>query len=206
MKHCPACNFSFPDFYRVCDFDGTELVKDSEPRSLVKVKTPRPSRFRQSLKSPVLWAGLLLIAVVSSAFLLAYYNATSLSTSVMRTLPTSASPASAMPDARASDQSPALIKTPVPAKRGSVTGAQASRLQLNTLPRSPSASLRPKATAPRSQARLHQSTSVGNRSRKSEIAGRRDDRRGRQLSDNKEPKLVAILKTTWNVLKKPFKF
>jgi len=41
------------------------------------------------------------------------------------------------------------------------------------------------------------------RTQKQEIARRRD---GQKSADEKDPKLTAILKTTWNVLKKPFRF
>jgi hypothetical protein len=51
---------------------------------------------------------------------------------------------------------------------------------------------------------------VATGSQNSELARRSDARAGerhpQQISDKKDPKLVAMLKTTWRVLKKPFKF
>jgi hypothetical protein len=200
MKHCPACNFSFPDFHRVCDFDGTELVAD--PERPLPNSSPHGSRFRRALKSPVPWAGLLLIGVVSSAFLVAYYDAVNQSTPVVKDQP---SPSSSV--AQASEQSPALIKTPVPSKH-------AGSRSLNTLPGESAAILRRQRTSPPTLARLHQRTSnrtgsvsepraVATGSQKSQIARRKNSE---EISDRKEPKLTAMLKTTWRVLKKPFKF
>jgi hypothetical protein len=44
---------------------------------------------------------------------------------------------------------------------------------------------------------------VATGSQKSETARRRDTG---QISHEKEPRLIAMLKTTWRVLKRPFKF
>src|ERR1041385_8164489 len=41
MKHCPACNFTFPDFHLVCDFDGTELAPDPQRLALIKLPVQR---------------------------------------------------------------------------------------------------------------------------------------------------------------------
>jgi hypothetical protein len=51
MKHCPACNFTFPDFHLVCDFDGTELIPDPERLSLIKIPARR-SHLRAVIVSP----------------------------------------------------------------------------------------------------------------------------------------------------------
>jgi hypothetical protein len=200
MKHCPKCNFSFPDFHHVCDFDGTELVLDPEPRSLMRV--PQPSRPRRSLKSSALLTSLAILALFLSAVLIGYFQSPDKSIPAVKDQRAPNSLGSATPVARASEQSAARAKTPNASKRRSVTGAQASRLRLNKLRGSSSAS-QPKASTPQSLTRVHQRSSDRDRSGKSEIAGRRDSQ---QVSDKKEPKLTAILKTTWNVLKKPFKF
>ena len=39
MKRCPECDSSFPDTYKFCDLDGTQLVadySDSDPNLLVQ--------------------------------------------------------------------------------------------------------------------------------------------------------------------------
>ena len=190
MKHCPACNFSFPDFYRVCDFDGTELVNDAESRSLVKVTLSRPSRFRRGLKSPVLWAGVMLFGVVSSAFLVAYYDATSQSNPVVKTGPSSAAPANAKPGARPSDQIAQVNSANSTESSGRVRRpAKAYR------------SLAPLDQIRSNRVRLQKLDAA--RLQKSEVARRKESQ---PVSSEKQPKLVAIMKTTWRVLTKPFKF
>jgi hypothetical protein len=183
MKHCPACNFSFPDFHRVCDFDGTELIKDEEPRSLVRVKaSPRPSRFRRILNSPVVWATLMLIAVVSSAFLAAYYDATRQPASVVKVKP--------------SLPSPAQVKEPLDSARNTTSNSQKLARSSPAIPRR------------HAMARLHQTRSDRTRSGIATVRKPENARRGeaRPNSRENEPRLTAMLKTTWRVLKWPFKF
>lgn len=241
MKHCPKCKFSFPEFHRACHFDGAELVEDPEPRALIKVGTPpRPSRFRRALDSSTFWTCLLVIALLSSVFVVAYYDAVHRSTPVVRD---QASPPS-LSVARAPELPPAVIKTTV--------AERPSSRSLNTLPKSfserfssfrlsSSARLR-RATDLGSMAWLHQKKftesrvlsesrvdrgprtdiprgivdAPGSRSYVVEGTGSRIYARAgkfgpQQLSDKKEPgkkgpNLVAMLKTTWHVLKRPFKF
>ena len=71
MKHCPECNFSFPDFHRVCDFDGTELVQSPERQSLMTVPkhVPHP---RLGLKKPMLLTSLAVLGVFLSAVFIGY--------------------------------------------------------------------------------------------------------------------------------------
>jgi len=198
MKHCPACNFSFPDFHHVCDFDGTELVPDPDRPSLVNASV-RSSVFRRILKSPILLTSLSLLALFLSALLIGYLESvTQLPPVVPHVVKAPTSPLS-LPIARASEQPPTQVKkAPVPSKRVRIR-------KLNKLPRSTSASLRRQGHAPatRSLARLHKKTSSENPSPKSEIARSTEPQ---QVTNKKPPKLVAFLKTTWNVLKKPFKF
>ncbi|MCM3902961.1 MAG: hypothetical protein ND866_14740 [Pyrinomonadaceae bacterium] len=45
MKRCPQCDSSFPDTYKFCDLDGTQLVadySDSDPNLLVQPADPGP--------------------------------------------------------------------------------------------------------------------------------------------------------------------
>ena len=71
MKHCPACNFTFPDFHRVCDFDGTELVLDPERKALMKVE-PRLFHPRSGLIKPMLLTSLAVLGVFLSAVFIGY--------------------------------------------------------------------------------------------------------------------------------------
>lgn len=199
MKHCPACNFSFPDFYRVCDFDGTELVPDPERLALIKVPIkapPRPSRLRRSLKAPMLLTSLAILGLFLSAVLIAHFESATEPVPVVKEQPSPNSSGIANSVAQTSEQSPAQIKTPATSKRGSSTNS-------DTSPGSSAASARRQATTSRTLARLHQRSSNGSRSRKSEVARRTDAQR---ISNEKQPKLVAVLKTTWRVLRKPFNF
>ena len=179
MKHCPACNFSFPDFRRVCDFDGTELVSEPERPRLVKA-VQRPSRSWRILKSPVLWASLLLTAVLSSSFLVAYWDATGQSTPFLKTPPAPASRGIPTPVTPAPRQSPVVAEEP-----GSATNKGRDVDQLAA------------------RARRPHRTSNAKAPERSEVARRKDSP---ETSTEKGPKLVAMLKTTWRVLKKPFRF
>ncbi len=179
MKHCPACNFSFPNFHRVCDFDGTELVPDPERPPLVNAG-PRPSRGWRILKSPVFWASLLLTAVLSSSFLVAYWEATGQSTPVVRTQSPSASREIPTVVGQAPPQSSVVSE-----ESGSATNKSRNVDRL----------------AARAQ-RLHR-TSNARAPQRLEVARRKDSP---EISTEKGPKLVAMLRTTWRVLKKPFRF
>lgn len=182
MKHCPACNFSFPDSHRVCDFDGTELVLDPERQSLIKVpeRFPRP---RPGLKKPMLLTSLAVLGVFLSAVLIGYLESPAPSIpAIVKHQEVQNSPRSLTPVARTTKQ----------LAEDRVTAA-ASR----TVSRSRNKS------AVSSTARLRQKSAADSRSRNDVIARTQDSKR---TSNEKSPKVVAILKTTWKVLKKPFDF
>src|ERR1043165_6838865 len=70
MKHCPACNFSFPDFHRVCDFDGAELVRDEERP---QIKSPaRAWRFQSFSKDPKSFTAIALLSLFLVSAAIAY--------------------------------------------------------------------------------------------------------------------------------------
>ena len=231
MKHCPACNFSFPDFHRVCDFDGTDLIPDPEPRSLV---IPQPSRFRRTLRSPLFWGAALAFAAVSNAFLFSLYDANSQSTPAAKAQPSPASQASIgslIPSAQARE-STALTRRPVLSTRGKSRNASPplSHAHLARIPSSsgrqrrevktartpprqektavaaqPSRAVTPTQPAPLATiSREVLKPNVANTNpQKTEAAQRKETQ---QASRPNDPKLVSMLKTTWRVLKKPFKF
>jgi hypothetical protein len=233
VKHCPACNFSFPDFHIVCDFDGTDLICDPEPLSLVK--SPPPSRFRRTLRSPLFWGGVLAFAAVSNAFLFALYDASSQSTPAVKAEPSSGSPAligRVLPSAPAAESGPALNRKPSPAKRdrsrnvspplwhahlARVPSLSARRRQpakiARTPPRQeatsvatqPSRAVNPTKPAPLAtiSRELPNPNGVSIKPQESEVAQRKEPP---QSSHEKDPRLVSMLKTTWRVLKKPFRF
>ena len=231
MKHCPACNFSFPDFHRVCDFDGTDLVPDPEPRSLVK--SP-PSRFRRTVRSPLFWGGVLAFAAMSNAFLFALYDAGSQFTPAVKAQPSPASQASIaslIPSAPARE-STALTRKPVLSTRGRsknvspplwhahlarVPSSSASqrrqvktartpaRQQNTSIATQPSRVVTPATPAPLAtiSREVRNPESSNANPQKVEVAQRKEPQ---QAPREKDPKLTAMLKTTWRVLKKPFKF
>lgn len=176
MKHCPECNFSFPDIHNVCDFDGTELIHDPERPSLAKT-SPRPSRSRRFLKSPMFLTTLAMLTLFLSAVLIGYLDSAREIAPIVKEQPAAPS----LSVASAPEQSSIQTKTPLRRK----------------------ANIQRQTTGTRSLARVRQSSSERYRASKPEIAAQKNRR---QVSEEKDPKLVAILKTTWNVLKKPFKF
>ena len=78
MKHCPACDFNFPDFHLVCDFDGTELVSEPGPSSITA-----SSHVRRILTSPFFLIVVLGIALLGSAILIGYFDSISQSASAV---------------------------------------------------------------------------------------------------------------------------
>lgn len=232
MKHCPECNFSFPESHRVCDFDGAELVRD-ESRALVRVPMPpRPSRLRRLLTSPGLITSLAMAALFLSAVLIGYFQPSNEVPPVVKDQPL----APLLTVVRMSETSD-KTETPDTAKRRKGTQAQASRLRTKVTVAQAFRSTVTVAQASRWQSKVtgaqasrlrtntelsaklrQQPTSIENRSvsdpRASNQRGvvvatgsRKENRAAeRENSGEKEPRLTAMLKTTWRVLKKPFKF
>jgi len=232
VKHCPACNFSFPDFHKVCDFDGTDLICDPEPLSLVKA--PPPSRVRRTLRSPLFWGGVLAFAAVSNAFLFSLYDASSQSTPAVQAEPSSGSPASigSLIPAAPARESTALTRKPVLSTRGrsknfspplwhahlarapsssarqrrqEKTARTPARQQNTSVATQPSREVNPTKPAPLATVsrEVLNPNGVSIKPQKSEVAQRKEPP---QSLREKDPKLVSMLKTTWRVLKKPFKF
>lgn len=183
MKYCPRCNFTFADFHHVCDFDGAELISAPEPPS----HGSRPSLLRRCLKSPVLVATVGLGAVVSSAFLIGYFEVVNQTTSIVKTEPAPPLPATALPPAP-DKQSPATNKP---------AGVSPAKIRTPTK----SSSTRRHRAASATVARLRPQSR--NASKRSETARSNESP---QTASRKDPILTAMLKTTWRVLKKPFSF
>ena len=208
MKHCPKCDFTFADFYNVCEFDGAELVEDPEhPPSYLRASPP-PSRLRRVLKSPLFLTGLLVVALLASALLIGYYDAANQSNSIAGNQPSQNSIVSPVVSTQTSVQRPAQIKTPATSSRASALSNSKRTEKSSSTSRSPSRSTlssnaRQPATASRSSARLHTPTSARNQPSRSPTALQRESK---DTANQKEPKLTAMLKTTWHILKKPFKF
>lgn len=213
MKECPRCGFTFPNFHRVCDFDGAELVPEERP-SIINLSRPK-SRFRRSLHSSLFLASLTTFVLLSSALLIGYLDSASPNPIVKDE---SSSDVSVVPVARASDRSSARIKTPAHSERK-------SNVNRSHIWPGFSASARRHATMNGSLARSHQATYVGKTLRKSEVARQKNPQRtspsqqvsnpqqsaqpilhAQQTSHSKDSKLTAFVKSSWHVLKRPFKF
>lgn len=180
MKHCPACNFTFPDFHRVCDFDGTELVTDPERQSLIKVPKSFPPS-RRSLKKPMLLTSLTVLGLFLSAVTIGYLESPAPSIpAIVKDQKAQNSPRNLAPVERNTGRLAELKKTIEPAKSTVVRRRNNSAV---------------------SAARLRQKDVAESRARNNVIARTQDSKR-----TDKSPKIVAVLKTTWKVLKKPFDF
>lgn len=180
MKHCPACNFSFPDFHLVCDFDGTELVPDQQRLALIRFH-PRRSFIRRFLTSPKTVTALAILGLFFIAAFIAFQQMNSRSTRTLLTA-TVASPHLEMP-ATASPREPGAAVPRVARPNQAARVPARARL---------SAPVRLAVRREKRNEDLSPQTEVAHRSG--------------SASSAKQPKVVAMLKTTWRVLKKPFTF
>ncbi len=182
MKHCPACNFSFPDFHLVCDLDGTELVSDRRHLALIKLP-PQRSAIRRLLTSPQALSALAISGLFLVAALIAYQQTTSRATRMLLA---------------ANIATPAL-ETPTTASRTELSTSSRSVSRSNMAAK---AAIRARRSLPirfdvRSRGEKHNEHPF----RQTEIA-----QGSGAVPQKTQPKLVAMLKTTWRVLKRPFGF
>ena len=179
MKHCPACNFSFPDFHIVCDFDGTELVQDPQRIALMKLPARR-SFVRRVMTSPKTLTALAILGLFCLAAFIAFQQITFRSS---RTL-LAANVAAPAPD------TPAAVRV---GKRSNPNSADKSGNPVRRPMHSQhSASLSSSVLRNRHEKRNDHLPAEAELARRSE--------------PERQPKVVAMLKTTWRVLKKPFSF
>ena len=181
LKQCPTCHFRFPDFQRVCAFDGAELVPYEKPQSLMKVPQP-PTRRRRSLKPSMSLTSLAVLFVFLSAVLIGYLKS-----------PNPSIPAVVVqkPDANSVSSTTRAGRTPERVAAENRVSARATRARGNLQRRLTTSSVRPEVNR------------AGNRVPNAPMARQREVQ---QTSRDKSPKVVAILKTTWKILKKPFDF
>ena len=161
----------------------------SDPERPSLEKPERWARTRRLLRSPVLLAAAGLIVVVSSAFLIGYYDVINQTkpTVITEKAPTETEPVA--PGAEGSNQSPAITNTDVAATPDDIRPRKKTPKSLSAL-----AKLCSPASANRSRRRTNS---------KLEVARQTNRQEG---SREKDPILTAMLKTTWRVLKKPFRF
>jgi hypothetical protein len=174
---------------------------------------------------------LALAGLMSSALLIGYYDAASQPKSIAESQPPRDSPdshasiASVVPPAQPTAQP--RIRTRVPAtspnevSTGSGSDRVTSRSKISKPAKYLSSTRERSLTAARSRARLHPSPSIRNLQIKPETTLQKQpkdnalqkeskesalQRDSKENANRKESKLTATLKTTWNILKKPFKF
>ena len=200
MKQCPACHFTFADFHSVCTFDGTELVPYEKPQSLMKVAQP-PAHPRLSLRPTMSLTSVAVLTVFLSAVLIGYLKS-----------PNPSIPAVAIQERDANSVSSSTrveriterftAETKVAARANRVRGNQNRRVATSKVPlevtrvvvRSPSPAIAPPREVPQTW-RVYPPNTTTARQREVQPPAREKPR-----------KVVAILKTTWKVLKKPFDF
>jgi hypothetical protein len=200
MKQCPTCHFTFADFHSVCTFDGTELVLYEKPQSLMRVAQP-PTHPRLSLKPSMSLTSVAVLTVFLSAVLIGYLKS-----------PNPSIPAVAIQerDANSVSSSTRAGRTTERLTAETRIAARATRVRGTLKPRHTTFAVRPVMNR------------AGNRSPNATIARQPEVQRTwrvyppnatiprqpevQQTSRGKSPKVVAILKTTWKVLKKPFDF
>ena len=206
MKRCAKCNFSFVNFHTVCDFDGTGLVDDPEALpvspgvSALVAATQSP--FLRLVKSPVCFTVLALAGILSSLLLIVYYDAANQPNSIAENRAPRDSVVSLVPPAQPPSTSRSEISKPKAAKDLSSKRERS-------------------VTASRSRARPRSSPSIRNQQSRPEVALQRQpkdkalqkeskesalQRDSKKNANRKDSKLTATLKTTWSILKKPFKF
>jgi len=210
MKRCPKCEFSFADFHVLCDFDGTELVDDPATMSLspaVAALAASQSHFPRLLKSPVFLTASALVGLGSSALLIGYYDSPTEPASISETRAIQDSIVGVSPLIQPLTQSATQIETsPLsvrPPEINKLRAAEDSASKTHRL-----------AAVSRPPDRLTASASVRNQQKRTEVARLKSSARQKEsagqresgeLAEQKEPKVSALLKTAWHILKKPFK-
>lgn len=234
MKHCPQCEFTFDDQEQFCDFDGTELIVVPERlpsfKSVSFVPAASGSFPGRLVKSRAAMAFLALIGVALSALLIGYCDSVNkrdieISKSQIRNDTAStfkSNPVSTVEPVETQADQPRIISTQ-------------RRIGADELPPSMVKRIRGGSHARSVRTRRDPSTKMLATKRKSEYANRQsrgrnqarpDSRervrqqhstdwvanRGAVVSDNgsthrrKDSKVVAILKKTGKILKRPFEF
>jgi hypothetical protein len=233
MKHCPQCEFTFDDREQLCDFDGTELTVVPEMLPSFKSVSFAPaasgSFVRRLVKSRAGLPALALAGVVLSALLVGYYDSVSQGNIDMSQSQTRNNTASTFK----STQVDAVGQVETKADRPRIISTQ-RRIGADELPssmvkrlldgsrsrsfrsrRSPSSSKlvatkRKAKNANRpSQARNQARPDSRERVRQQHSTARMANRRlgggtNESAHHRKDSKVIAILKKTGNILKRPF--
>jgi hypothetical protein len=183
MKHCPACNFSFPDSHFVCDFDGAELVPNSECLALIKLPIRR-SFAPRFMKSPKTLTALAILGLFVAAVFIGYRQTTLRPSRTLQAVNVATPP----------------LKIPTTESTGEFLNRSASGPKVSVVTRVPPRTRR-SSLVQASLSKTHPQVRNEHPSRQTEVAHRPE----RSPAEN-QTKFVAVLKTTWRVLKRPFSF
>ena len=235
MKHCPECEFTFDDQQQFCDFDGTELSVVPERLPSFKNASLAPSASASFLghvaKSRITLAVLVLSGVAISALLIGYYDSVN-----QRNIDISkAQSRSDTTSAFKSAQADTVGRVETQADRRRIVSTQrkigADELPPSTVKRLTGGSY---SQPVRSRRNLSRSSLLASK-RKAEHANRQSRARNQARPDSREQvrqqhsagwmtsrrevvydnenthprkdsKVVAILKKTGKILKRPFEF
>lgn len=198
MKQCPTCHFTFADFHSVCTFDGTELVPYEKPQSLMRVAQP-PAHSRLNLKPSMSLTSVAVLTVFLGAVLIGYLKSPDPSVPAV-VIEHDAKPVSSTTRAVRTEGIGTESKRIARANR--VRGNQNRRVATAKVPlevtrvvvRPPSPTIARPREVPQTS-RVYPPNPTVARQREVQTTAREKPR-----------KVVAILKTTWKVLKKPFDF
>lgn len=200
MKQCPTCHFTFADFHSVCTFDRTDLVPYEKPQSLMRVPPP-PTHTRLRLRPLMSLTSAAVLTIFLSAVLIGYLKS-----------PNPSIPAVVIQEREANSVSSSTradriterfsAETRMPARATRVSGNKNRRVATSKAPlevtrvvvRSPSPTMAKLRDVPQTSRVYPPNAAIAR------------PREVQQASHGKSPKVVAILKTTWKVLKKPFDF
>ena len=225
MKRCSQCEFTFEDLQRFCDFDGTELTVVPEPfPSFKKVSVPAtvfPSLFLHVARSRVSVAVLALAGVMMSALLIGYFEAGSQPNIAIASNAESRNEAISVPQgpSESSGQAPEEVaKSRFISTQRTINADEKS--VASSKKKSPSAS-KPEGTKRRfekaNRELLTRNQKIGSQKANQKIASQANsesvarnqkvpDGGKSQSSKRGDSKVVAILKKTGRILKRPFEF
>jgi len=226
MKRCPQCEFTFDDEQEFCDFDNTELVPGTQP-------PPIPlSRTRRLAQSPFPLALVMIVGVLSSALVIGYYESVNQpNVNLSSNTETRSSGAGVIPpvqvDTRAQARTPPERPTTITTQRriSTVQGSPAMPASMIRWPSQKSHSRSSRAGHGPSNSQLA-ATHTRHKKANSSLETRNQKRLGspqlvqqrhsiarngawnntESMHHAKDSKLVALLKTTGRLLKRPFGF
>lgn len=218
MKRCSQCEFTFEEHQQFCDFDGTELTVVPEPfPSFKKVTVPVsvvPSIFLRVARSRVSVAILALAGVMLSAVLIGYFESGSQPNIDIASKAESQNGmiSIAQDPSESSDQAKPeeVVKSRFISTQRTIKADEKS--VASSKKKSPSTS-KPEGTKRRfgkaNRELLARNQKMGSQKANSEPVARnqnRPDDSKSQSSKRGDSKVVAILKKTGRILKRPFEF